>query len=96
MLHRSKLRLLAERRPSSPDWIREPGEFDKELDNLWFDCHVSGRLEFEFAISQLNTDRLVFGTNFGGWDSGAAHYPSEMLKKLNTNAQTLLRLDTAT
>ena len=32
MLHRSKLRLLAERRPSSPEWIREPGEFDRELD----------------------------------------------------------------
>ena len=96
MLHRSKLRLLAERRPSSPEWIREPGEFDKELDNLWFDCHVSGQMEFDFAISQLNTDRLVFGTNFGGWDSGAAHYPSEMIEKLNTNAKTLLRLDHAT
>ena len=46
MLHRSKLRLLAERRPSSPEWIREPGEFDRELDRLWFDCHVSGREEF--------------------------------------------------
>ncbi|MED5446250.1 MAG: amidohydrolase family protein [Actinomycetota bacterium] len=96
MLHRSKLRLLAERRPSSPEWIREPGEFDKELDNLWFDCHVSGQMEFDFAMSQLNTDRLVFGTNFGGWDSGAAHYPSEMIEKLNTNAKTLLRLDAAT
>ena len=93
MLHRSKLRLLAERRPSSPEWIREPGEFDRELDRLWFDCHVSGREEFNFAISQLNTDRLVFGTNFGGWDSGAAHYPAEMIEKLNTNAKSLLRLD---
>ena len=50
-------------------------------------------MEFDFAMSQLNTDRLVFGTNFGGWDSGAAHYPSEMIEKFNANAKTLLRLD---
>ena len=92
MLHRSKLRLLAERRPSSPDWIREPGIFDAELDKLWFDCHVSGEKEFEFALNQIGTSRLVFGTNFGGWDSGSAHYPFEIVEVLNKNATKLLRL----
>jgi aminocarboxymuconate-semialdehyde decarboxylase len=92
MLHRSKLRLLAERRPSSPDWIREPGIFDAELDKLWFDCHVSGEKEFEFALNQIGTSRLVFGTNFGGWDSGSAHFPFEIVEVLNKNATKLLRL----
>ena len=92
MLHRSKLRLLAERRPSSPDWIKEPGAFDKALDHLWFDCHVSGKAEFEFALSQIGTGRLVFGTNFGGWDSGSAHYPVQFAEELNANAKRLLRL----
>ena len=92
MLHRSKLRLLAERRPSSPEWIREPGAFDKALNRLWFDCHVSGKAEFDFAISQIGTERLVFGTNFGGWDSGSAHYPESLIDELNGNAEKLLRL----
>ena len=92
MLHRSKLRLLAERRPSSPEWIREPGAFDKALNRLWFDCHVSGKAEFDFAISQIGTERLVFGTNFGGWDSGSAHYPEKLVDEFNSNAEKLLRL----
>ena len=94
MLHRSKLRLLAERRPSSPEWIKEPGAFDKALNRLWFDCHVSGKAEFDFTISQIGTERLVFGTNFGGWDSGSAHYPENLIDELNGNAKKLLRLDT--
>ena len=88
-------RLLAERRPSSPEWIRKTGEFDKELDNLWFDCHVSGQMEFDFAMSQLNTDRLVFEQISADGIQGL-HYPSEMIEKLNTNAKTLLRLDATT
>ena len=92
MLHRSKLRLLAERRPSSPLWIREPGVFDNEMDKLWFDCHISGDEEFKLVTSQININRLVFGTNFGGWDSGSAHYPTEIIQKLNDNAKRLLRI----
>ena len=34
--------------------------FDTALDRLWFDCHVTGDKEFEFAIEQIRTERLVF------------------------------------
>ncbi|MFT4597641.1 MAG: aminocarboxymuconate-semialdehyde decarboxylase [Paracrocinitomix sp.] len=92
-MHRAKIRKLAERRPSSPDWIKEPGAFDAAVDRLWFDCHVSGEAEFTFAVEQLGTDRLVFGTNFGGWDTGSVDHLGDLPAKLNANAVRLLRLD---
>lgn len=92
MMHRAKLRKLAERRPSSPEWIREPGAFDAALDRLWFDCHITGDAEFAFAVGQIGTDRLVFGTNFGGWDKGTIGHLGDLPDTLNANAARLLRL----
>jgi aminocarboxymuconate-semialdehyde decarboxylase len=94
MMHRAKLRKLAERRPSSPEWIREPGAFDAALDKLWFDCHITGDAEFTFAVDQIGTDRLVFGTNFGGWDKGTVGHLGDLPDTLNANAARLLRLPT--
>ena len=92
-MHRAKLRKLAERRPSSPDWIREPGAFDAAVDRLWFDGHITGDAEFDFGVRQLGTDRLVFGTNFGGWDSGSIAHLGDLADTLNDNAIRLLRLE---
>jgi len=87
-----KLRKLAERRKAAPEWIREPGAFDRALRRLWFDCHVTGGREFEFAVAQLGTERLVYGTNFGGWDKGTGPDVATMRHTLNANATRLLRL----
>ncbi len=90
-MHIAKLRKLAERRPSMPEWIRQPGRFDEALGRLWFDCHVTGLAEFTFAVNQLGTDRLVFGTNFGGWDKDPADHVAHLAETLNANAARLLR-----
>ncbi|MFN3216762.1 MAG: amidohydrolase family protein [Acidimicrobiales bacterium] len=92
-MHKAKLRALAERRPSAPEWIREAGAFDAALGRLWFDCHVTGDAEFAFAVEQLGTERLVFGTNFGGWDKGTLGHLGDLADTLNANATRLLRLD---
>ena len=88
----SKLRKLAERRPASPDWLKPEGVFDSQLERLWFDCHVTGEREFAFVTDVLGTDRLVYGTNFGGWDRGAGPHVGELAGTLNENAARLLRL----
>ncbi len=92
-MHLAKLRKLAERRTSSPDWIREPGAFDEAFGRLWFDIHVTGDAEFAFAVDQLGTDHLVFGTNFGGWDKGTLGHLGDLAATLNDNARKLARLD---
>lgn len=91
-MHLAKLRKLAERRRAAPDWIHEAGAFDAAFSRLWFDCHVSGPAEFRFATEQLGTDHLVYGTNFGGWDSGTAPNVAALEDALNANAVALLRL----
>lgn len=88
-----KLRKLAERRPAAPAWIKEAGAFDRALGRLWFDCHVTGGEEFAFVLRQLGTERLVYGTNFGGWDKGSGPDVSELRPTLNANARRLLRLE---
>ena len=92
-MHRAKFRKLAERRPSSPDWLKEPGAFDAAVDRLWFDCHVAGDDEFNFAVQQMGTDGLGFGTNFGGWDKGTIGHLGDLPDLLNANAARLLRLE---
>jgi len=89
----SKLRKVAERRKAAPSWISEPGAFDAALSRLWFDCHIAGPREFEFALAQLGTERLVFGTNFGGWDKGTGPDVTALRTTLNANAIRLTRLD---
>lgn len=91
-MHVAKLEKLAERRPSSPEWLKEPGAFRAELQKLWFDLHVTGDDERVFATSQLGTDRLVFGTNFAGWDGGSARSAGPLTERLNANANRLFRL----
>lgn len=91
-MHLAKLQKLAERRPSSPEWLKEPGEFRRQLSRLWFDLHVTGDDERRFAVSQLGTERLVFGTNFAGWDGGEAAAAGKLADQLNDNAARLFRL----
>ena len=88
-----KLRALAERRRAAPEWLREPGAFDRALGRLWFDCHVTGEREVGFAIAQLGWERLVYGTNFGGWDRGTGPDVHAWRTRLNENARRLLRLE---
>ncbi len=76
-----------------PEWIRQPGAFDRALGRLWFDCHVSGAAEFDFVRAQLGTHRMVFGTNFGGWDKGSGPDVSTLRATLTVNARRLLRLE---
>lgn len=91
-VHLAKLRALAERRSAVPEWLREPGAFDRAFSKLWFDCHVSGAAEFAFAVEQLGTDRLVYGTNFGGWDKGSNVDLGQLAEVMDANARRLVRL----
>ncbi|MFM8531257.1 MAG: hypothetical protein ACKOD2_16600, partial [Ilumatobacteraceae bacterium] len=52
----------------------------------------AGTREFDFALGQLGTQRLVFGTNFGGWDKGTGPDVTALRTTLNANAVRLTRL----
>jgi len=82
----------ARKRPWSPDWLRADGAFEAQLSRLWFDNHLNSDASLALLTSIIGDDRLVFGTNFSGWDApddAASHHPAP---KLADTARRLLRV----
>ncbi len=79
-------------RPWSPERLRESG-FEAYLARLWFDTHLHSDRALTGLAEIVGTDRLVFGTNFAGWDAdepGARPFVAGA--NLTENARRLLRL----
>lgn len=85
-----RMAMAARKRPWSPDSLRADGAFEEQLARLWFDNHLNNDPSLDLLTSVIGTDRLVFGTNFAGWDApdDASHLPDI---KLADNARRLLR-----
>jgi aminocarboxymuconate-semialdehyde decarboxylase len=72
--------------------LRDNG-FEHYYRRIWFDTHVHDEQSLQLLVDHAGADRLVFGTNFAGWDSGGADHPGGALAEtLASNAARLLRL----
>ena len=80
---------IARFRDWAPPSVREHG-FRHQVRKLWFDAHVEGQGALALLIDAVGADRLVYGTNFGGWDTPRS--TSEFDASLTPNAEKLLRL----
>lgn len=81
-----------EKRPWASKALKDNG-FDHYYRRIWFDTHVHDELSLELLVAHAGTERLVFGTNFAGWDSGAGEAPGgDLGATLSANAARLLRL----
>lgn len=81
-----------EKRPWASAALKSNG-FDHYYRRIWFDTHVHDELSLELLVAHAGVERLVFGTNFAGWDSGADDAPGgELGATLADNAVRLLRL----
>lgn len=81
----------AKKRPWSPQALRADGAFEERLARLWLDNHLNADDSLALLVSIVGDDRLVYGTNFAGWDApdaGDGHRPEP---KLADNARRLLR-----
>jgi aminocarboxymuconate-semialdehyde decarboxylase len=77
----------------SPEWLREPGAYRSMLERLWFDVHVADARAVQLLAEVVGEQRLVMGTNFGGWDTGGdASETAGRIDLLEGNARRLLRL----
>lgn len=65
-------------------------DFALALRQVWFDSHVGHGVARDLVTAVVGTDRMVYGTNFGGWDSPTA--TDNFDAGLTTNAERLLRL----
>jgi aminocarboxymuconate-semialdehyde decarboxylase len=87
-----RMAMAARKRPWSPEHLRADGAFEERLSRLWFDNHLNNDASLALLVDKVGDERLVFGTNFAGWDAPedmANHRPPA---KLADNARRLLRL----
>ncbi len=80
----------AKKRPWSRDSLRRDGAFEELLHRLWFDIHVHAEESLALLRQRVNLSRLVFGTNFAGWDQQAGSIRAEA-RAYAENAKRLLR-----
>jgi aminocarboxymuconate-semialdehyde decarboxylase len=83
----------ARKRPWSPQHLRAEGAFESRFARLWLDTHLNSEASLGLLVSVVGTERLVFGTNFAGWDApdrNDAHQPEPWLA---SNARRLLRAE---
>ena len=87
-----RMAMAARKRPWASNALKADGAFEERLSRIWFDNHLNSNGALELLTSLVGDDRLVFGTNFAGWDAPddlAAHSPDA---KLAENARRLLRV----
>jgi aminocarboxymuconate-semialdehyde decarboxylase len=71
--------------------LRADGAFEGALQRLWFDTHVHAPRSFAMLREIVGDDRLVFGTNFAGWDQGTTGDVRTFAGPFAGNARRLLR-----
>lgn len=80
----------ARKRPWAREELRADGAFEALLHRLWFDIHVHAPESVALLRSRVNTERLLFGTNFAGWDQQPGDVREEA-RPYADNARRLLR-----
>ena len=87
-----RLAMASRKRPWATPELRVDGAFEERMSRIWFDNHLNSDTSLKLLTGMIGDDRLVFGTNFSGWDAPedmTSHLPAE---KLADNARKLLRL----
>ena len=88
-----RLAAAAAKRAWASEALRADGGFDKQLHRLWFDVHLHSEESLDLLRKRMNPDRLLFGTNFAGWDQQRYDVRDEA-KPYADNARRLLRAAT--
>jgi aminocarboxymuconate-semialdehyde decarboxylase len=82
----------ADKRAWASETLRREG-FTAMLSRLWFDTHLHSDIALAGLAEVVGTERLVYGTNFAGWDAdGPGEFPHVDPVVLSDNASRLLRL----
>lgn len=86
-----RLEHASHKRAWVPDHLKRDGAFAEQLGRLWYDIHMHDDRAVELLVERVGTDRLVYGTNFAGWDAPEKFRMPAIEAPLADNARKLLR-----
>ncbi|MEX0923492.1 MAG: amidohydrolase family protein [Rhodovibrionaceae bacterium] len=86
-----RLAQAAQRRPWASEAIKKDGAFEEALTKLWYDAHVTDPSALALLRKWVGDDRIVYGTNFAGWDQPEEGHHGEIAPAWADNARRLLR-----
>lgn len=86
-----RLRHAAHKRGWVPEYLRPDGAFEEQAQRLWYDIHMHDVRSLDLLIERVGTQRLVYGTNFAGWDAPQRLETYGLDELLADNARRMLR-----
>jgi aminocarboxymuconate-semialdehyde decarboxylase len=81
----------ARKRAWAPAALKPDGAFEERLARLWYDVHVHDARALDLLRRVVGDERLVYGTNFAGWDQAEPEPLGALGRTLTRNAARLLR-----
>ncbi|MCG5240620.1 amidohydrolase family protein [Azospirillum doebereinerae] len=79
------------KRPWATQAMKKDGAFEEAMARLWFDTHLNDDRALALLTQIVGPERLVFGTNFAGWDQPEDGHHGAVSPTLADNARRLLR-----
>lgn len=87
----ARLAQAARKRPWATAEIKKDGAFEQALTRLWYDAHVTDPSALSLLRHWVGNDRIVYGTNFAGWDQPDEGHHAAIDPAWADNARRLLR-----
>jgi aminocarboxymuconate-semialdehyde decarboxylase len=87
----ARLAQAARKRPWATEEIKKDGAFEQALTRLWYDAHVTDPSALSLLRNWVGNDRIVYGTNFAGWDQPDQGHHGDIDPVWADNARRLLR-----
>ncbi len=86
-----RLAYAGRKRPWATESMKKDGAFESMLRRFWFDAHLNDEGATRLLIEKVGIDRVVFGTNFAGWDQPEDGDHGIVPPEYADNARRLLR-----
>lgn len=87
-----RMRRATKKRAWMPEQLRPDGALEERYARIWMDDHLNSDASNALLADVHGEDRIVFGTNFAGWDAPDAAGPVDVPAAYAANARRLLRL----
>ena len=87
----ARLAQAGRKRPWATASMKKDGAFETMLRRFWFDAHLNDDLALQLLVDKVGIDRVVFGTNFAGWDQPEDGQHGVVRPEFADNARRFLR-----